>query len=717
MRRFLQARHAYLIGAVIALFGLALLSQPALAGFIQQGPKLVANDPAGSPQQGVSVAVSADGNTAILGGSGDNGGIGAAWVFTRSGGIWTQQGNKLVGSGAATNAATNQGSAVALSADGNTAVVGGPGYGAWVFTRSNGIWGQEQYIIAPSGGNGGGGRSVALSADGNTLLLGNGSTAGITGGGTWVFTRSNGVWTEEGFLFAHGEAFPGGQGWSVALSADGNTALVGDPYDGNLFPPCGQGYVQWGSVYVFTRSNEVWTQESVHFSGPSCGNSRFGWSVALSADGNTALIGAYADGSDANGAAWTFTRGSNGKWIGEPKLAGTTRGAELGFAVALSPDGNTALIGGPGDNSGAGAAWIFTSSNGVWRQQGQKLVGTGAVGNAGEGSSVALSGDGNTAIVGGPADNFGVGAAWTFAQFPPHDFNGDGYSDILWRHTSGAVAIWEMNGTQVIGDGILGIIDNNWRIVGTGDFNRDGKSDILWHHTSGAMAIWFMNGLTVLPPFGWLGVIPFTWSVVGTGDFNGDGYADILWRDTSGNLALWLMNGATVIQSGTLGNVPMSWSIVGTGDFNGDGQSDILWRDTSGNVAIWEMNGTTILNLSASYVGTVSTAWSIVGTGDFNGDGQSDILWRDTSGNVAIWEMNGTTILNLSASYVGTVSTAWSIVGTGDFNGDGQSDILWRDTSGNVAIWEMNGTTILNLSASYVGTVSTSWTIQGVNAD
>jgi hypothetical protein len=73
-------------------------------------------------------------------------------------------------------------------------------------------------------------------------------------------------------------------------------------------------------------------------------------------------------------------------------------------------------VAGPDDNSQAGAAWVFTRSGGVWSQQGPKLVGTGAVFNAYQGLSVSLSGDGNTAIVGGPVDNGGTGAAWVFAQ-------------------------------------------------------------------------------------------------------------------------------------------------------------------------------------------------------------------------------------------------------------------------------------------------------------
>jgi hypothetical protein len=106
-----------------------------------------------------------------------------------------------------------------------------------------------------------------------------------------------------------------------------------------------------------------------------------------------------------------------------PKLVGTGAiGAfvEQGWSISLSSDGNTAIVGGPGDNGdtgfGVGAAWVFTRSGRVWTQQGRKLVGTGNVDNARQGQSVSLSGDGGTAIMGGPFDNNDVGAAWVFAQ-------------------------------------------------------------------------------------------------------------------------------------------------------------------------------------------------------------------------------------------------------------------------------------------------------------
>jgi hypothetical protein len=82
------------------LAALFFSSHLARAQFAQQGPKLVANDAIGAANQGWSVAISSDGSTAIVGGYADNSNTGAAWVFTRSGGVWSQRGSKLVGTGA-----------------------------------------------------------------------------------------------------------------------------------------------------------------------------------------------------------------------------------------------------------------------------------------------------------------------------------------------------------------------------------------------------------------------------------------------------------------------------------------------------------------------------------------------------------------------------------------------------------------------------------------
>ena len=396
--------------------------------FVQQGAKLVGTGAVGNAGQGVSVALSSDGNTALVGGPADNGGVGAAWVFTRSGTTWTQQGQKLVGTGAAGDA--NQGTSVALSSDGNTALVGGAnddvmgaapyqaaGGAVWVFTRSGTTWTQQGPKLVGTGATGGypgarEGSSVALSGNGNTALVGGPGDDGGAGA-VWVFTRSGTTWIQQGPKVV-GTGGGGDFGNSVALSDDGDTALVGGPIASGSASAA-------GAAWVFTRSGTTWTQQGPKLVGTGAVGDAFqGFSVALSGDGNTAIVGGNGDNNE--GAAWVFTR-SGSTWTQQgAKLVGTgaVGAAGQGVSVALSGDGNTALVGGPSDNGGVGAVWVFTRSGTTWTQQGSKLVGTGAGGEARQGDSVALSGDGNTALVGGDRDNGGVGAAWVFVtQLPP----------------------------------------------------------------------------------------------------------------------------------------------------------------------------------------------------------------------------------------------------------------------------------------------------------
>jgi hypothetical protein len=75
------------------------------------------------------------------------------------------------------------------------------------------------------------------------------------------------------------------------------------------------------------------------------------------------------------------------------------------------------------------------------------------------------------------------------------------------------VAVWEMNGATIIGNGGLGAVPSNWFIVETGDFNADGMSDILWRDTAGDVAMWFMNGLSLLSPPAGLGNVSNVWTI------------------------------------------------------------------------------------------------------------------------------------------------------------------------------------------------------------
>ncbi len=350
----------------------------------QQRPKLVGTGAVGSTNQGISVALSADGNSAIVGGPGPNnadrdrsplvGPSGAAWVFTRSGGAWRQQGNKLVGTtseyggglwsqGASVVGSARQGMSVALSADGNTAIVGGWGAeAAWVFICSAGVWTQQGKLVGTgAAGRARQGASVALSGDGNTAIVGGWSDNSKTGA-AWVFTRSGGVWTQQGKKLVGTDAVGSArQGMSVALSADGNTAIVGGPADNpwDRSVPFGLGAA--GAAWVFTRSGGVWMQQGNKLvSTGAVGSARQGMSVALSADGNIAIVSGFADDG---GVASVFTR-SGGHWTQDKKLLGTGAVGKSAPSIALSADGTIVMLGESNDNGGIGAAWVFTRSGG-----------------------------------------------------------------------------------------------------------------------------------------------------------------------------------------------------------------------------------------------------------------------------------------------------------------------------------------------------------------
>ncbi|MFM7155991.1 MAG: beta strand repeat-containing protein, partial [Bacteroidota bacterium] len=377
---------------------------------IQQGSKLAVTGHTGTPQSGSVVAVSADGNTAVIGGPQDNSGAGAVWVFVRNGTTWSQQGTKLTGTGATGNA--RQGTSVAISADGNTIAAGGPAdntnVGAvWVVKRNGTTWSQQGSKLTGSGAIGTPlqGTSVSLSANGNLLASG-GQGDDSYAGAAWIFSQSGGTWTQQGSkLVGTGASGKARQGAALALSADATTLLVGGYNDNS----------RAGAVWVFTSSSGTWSQQGDKLVGSGGTQALQGSSVAISANGNTILAGGPGDNSLA-GSLWVFVR-SSGIWSQQgTKLAGTSGAgsSRQGSATGLSADGNTAIWGGYGDNTNVGAYWAFKRSGATWTQQGGKITGTGAVGAARQSTGLSVSANGSTAISGGPTDASGKGAAWVF---------------------------------------------------------------------------------------------------------------------------------------------------------------------------------------------------------------------------------------------------------------------------------------------------------------
>ena len=293
------------------------------------------------------------------------------------------------------------------------------------------------------------------------------------------------------------------------------------------------------------------------------------------------------------------------------------------------------------------------------------------------------------------------------------DLDGDGRSDVLWRHDGGATYWWKMSGTALAGAGYLPSADPSWTIQGTGDFDGDGKDDLLWRDaSSGATYVWLMNGSAVAGQGFTSGFADDSWTIQGVGDFDGDGRDDILWRHTNGTLYVWLMHGLGLAPgSSPLPAISLSWQVRGIGDLNGDGRADVLWRETtSGATYAWFMNGTTAF-ASGHTSAQATSSWSIEGVGDLDGDGKDDILWRHTDGGLYVWLMDGLSLRPGSAT-LPPIAQAWRVEALGDYDGDGKADLLWREmASGSTFLWLMDGPTV-KAAAFTSGQAGRTWTVQ-----
>ncbi len=397
-----------------------------------------------------------------------------------------QQGPKLVSSDY--YGLSTQGESISISSDGNTVIVGGPNdYGvigaAWIFSRDyNGDWTQQGPKLVGTGhANASQGESVSISADGKTVIVGGPSDDNWIGA-VWIFTKdSSGVWNQQGTkLIGTGYIGEPEQGFSVSISGDGNTAIIGALTDDNGI----------GASWIFTRDiNGVWSQQGSKLVGSDyVGEPYQGRSVSISADGNTAIVGGAND--DGNiGAAWIFTRDINGVWSQQgPKLVGTgSIGYPLqGQSVSISADGSTAIVGGFTDNA-IGAAWIFTRDiNGVWSQQGPKLVGRDWSGTVPrQGQSVSISADGTTVVIGGYTDNHLVGAAWVFRL--------------------NNIGVWSQQGSKLVGTGYIGTPNQGNSVSISGDGNTiiiggpqdDGYIGATWVFFNGVVPV-ELNSFTAL---------------------------------------------------------------------------------------------------------------------------------------------------------------------------------------------------------------------------
>jgi hypothetical protein len=446
---------------------------------------------------GNSVAISADGTTMAVGAQHESSrtiGIdgpqhddsaynaGAVYVFTRSGDTWVQQAYVKASN---TGSGDHFGNAVALSADGNTLAVAAcwesssatgvngnqadnaiPQAGAvYIFTRSGRTWTQQAYFKASNTGRAGVGDlpgegdqfgfSLAMSGDGHTVVVGapteDASAAGIhsnpyddsfnSAGAVYVFARTGSTWAQQAYLKADASTNTGlGDqfGYSVSVSADGNTLAVG-VYDESgsgrtINAPVNRARGGSGAVYIFARRGTVWTREGYLKTWNAEGGDSWGTAVALSADGDTLAVGALdedclcpgvhtdrsAGAADqksdtSSGGAAIFVRNGT-TWTQQAyvKASNPSAGDWFGVRLALSGDGHTLAVGAQNEDSAAqgingrqdddsaleaGAVYVFTRSGGAWAQHAY-VKGTNTDAFDEFGGAVALTRDGRTLVAG-----------------------------------------------------------------------------------------------------------------------------------------------------------------------------------------------------------------------------------------------------------------------------------------------------------------------------
>lgn len=288
--------------------------------------------------------------------------------------------------------AASQEASSATGVNGNQADNSAARSGAvYIYVRSGESWVQQAYLKASNseqndgfGGFGAFGAfngvsappALSLSADGNTLVVGapgeDSNATGVNGnqtdntlhdsGAAYVFVRNAGTWTQQAYVkpsTGGADAFFGG---AVSLSADGNTMAVG-----------ALGFARSGAVYLFIRNTESWTQQAVVKASNFDEGDRFGWSVGLSADASTLVVGSPAEASNAtgvngsqtdnsafaSGAAYVFTL-SAGTWAQQAYLKASNSGPidAFGLVVSLSGDGNTVAISASGEGSNATGSMV-----------------------------------------------------------------------------------------------------------------------------------------------------------------------------------------------------------------------------------------------------------------------------------------------------------------------------------------------------------------------
>ena len=287
---------------------------------------------------------------------------------------------------------------------------------AVIYSRPSSVCPFQQTIIRPSDAKGNAlfGYSVSISDNGNTVAIGGDSdNAGV--GAVWIFTQSNGRWTEKAKLTASDANGKALQGYSVAISGDGNSVVFGGPGD-NYNSSAG---LAVGAAYLFVYKSGSWLElgKKMVSNNSNIGATPVqGASVAICDNGSVIVVGAphaFDATSHTVATGGIILYSVSGLTIGESYdyfLPGSSSGAAAGISVAIDKAGDRVITGASGLNSGVGAALILGTISGGWGLKASILPPSGTK-SINFGNSVAMTGDGDVVIIGDVAHS-DTGAAW-----------------------------------------------------------------------------------------------------------------------------------------------------------------------------------------------------------------------------------------------------------------------------------------------------------------
>ncbi|MDA9718362.1 hypothetical protein N9U65_02695 [Planctomycetaceae bacterium] len=387
---------------------------------------------AAGDSSGYLVSLSADGQTVAIGATHNDGNgadSGHVRIYSWNGSAWNQLGTDIDGEAAG----DKSGHSVSLSADGQTVAIGAThndGNGAdsghvRIYSWNGFAWNQVGTDIDGEAAGNESGYLVSLSADGQTVAVGapyndaNGSSSGHVR----IYSWTGSAWSQLG-ADIDGEAAGDYSGHSVSLSADGQTVAIG-AYGND------ENGADSGHVRIYSWTGSAWSKLGADINGEAA-DDLSGWSVSLSADGQTVAIGAIRNDGNGNSNqdnrghvriySWT---GSNWSQVGLD-IDGETGQANgnSGYSVSLSADGQTVAIGtwyNEGNGWRSGHVRIYSWNGFAWNQ-----VGTDIDGEAAEDDScwVSLAADGQTVVIGAAGNDGngpGSGHVRIFQWSPPGD--------------------------------------------------------------------------------------------------------------------------------------------------------------------------------------------------------------------------------------------------------------------------------------------------------